>query len=75
VLCRAQIPGKRGTVGVLRRIRPDSLEPGQALRNWAEPKEFVSPQLPLPGGALRAEGEAVSQLARGAGLEAAPPCP
>ena len=37
MLCRAQIPGKRGTVGVLRRIRPDSLEPGQALRNWAEP--------------------------------------
>lgn len=39
---------KRGTVDVLRRIRPDSLEPGQALRNWAEPKKFVSPQLPPP---------------------------
>ena len=47
----------------------------KALRNWAEPKEFVSPQLPLPSGALRAEGEAVSQLARRAGLEAAPSCP
>ena len=39
---------KRGTVDVLRRIRPDSLQPGQALRNWAEPREFVSPQLPPP---------------------------
>ena len=48
MLRRAQIPGKRGGVDVLRRIRPGSLEPGQARRNWAEPREFVSPQVAPP---------------------------
>lgn len=47
--CSAQTSGKGERVDLLGRMRLDSSERSQALRNWAEPKESVNAPISLVG--------------------------